>query len=38
MYRLTKKFSAPPFSDIAVENFVENTQMFYDIGAGIGTK
>jgi hypothetical protein len=34
MYRL-RKFSAPPFSDldIWVENFLENAQKFYDIGA-----
>jgi hypothetical protein len=36
MYRL-QKLSAPPFSDsnIWVENFLENTQKFYDIGAWI---
>jgi hypothetical protein len=34
MYRL-KKFSAPPVLDldIRVENFLENAQKFYDIGA-----
>jgi hypothetical protein len=34
LYRPTK-FSAPPFSDsdIRVENFLENAQKFYDIGA-----
>jgi hypothetical protein len=34
MYRL-RKFSALPFSDsdIKVENFLENAQKFYDIGA-----
>jgi hypothetical protein len=34
MYKL-RNFSAPPFSDsdIRVENFLENTPKFYDIGA-----